>query len=682
MDIPTVRSKPRASPVIEKLRRPRLISDAHEAVHNGHICSTRNHYLDERRRLIIPYEVPPRKPLHRSLNGDGHLFSLGANPLAFYFFYESRKMDMRGMTSEFPASPTAALTILVAVLTLTAVSVRSWSAPRYKTLPGPRGWPIVGSALSLDKYPQRSLRRWHKQYGEIYTVQLFAFKWVFLNSPEAVKAILDKQSASTSDRINFPISTEAICKGLRLVLMPYGPLWRRLRSKVHQVLTPRMSNKFRPMQEFESKQALYDILTNNRNEELFREHIRRYVSSVMMTFIYGQRVPVPVSSCSSKPQLFSTNNMCLVNLQDCEEIREVYGVMSDFAETTVPYQYLADLLPFIAKLPTALHWWKGKARYYYDRQVDLWMKLWNQLSAKIAESRAPDCFVTKWQLTDKESSGITDLEGAFTAGSMSLPRSAHHSVPSRSSNNISLTIPSTYLAMIEAGSESTSSALYSCIKYLAMSPRVQERANEELTRVVGDQRSPSFDDIDQLPYIRAIAKEIVRLRPIAPVSPPHYTTADVIYKDYLIPKGSCISIGTYAIHYDESLHPDPESFSPERYLGHPLTAGEYAAAPDPYDRDHFTFGAGRRVCAGMYVAENSMFIILAKLLWAFRIRPCLGPDGKEEVLDTSDEGYVADSALTVSKPYRARFIPRNDLRKKTLVEEWRTAEREGCIVES
>lgn len=129
-----------------------------------------------------------------------------------------------------------------------------------------------------------------------------------------------------------------------------------------------------------------------------------------------------------KIQAFSCNDICLLNLQDCEEIREVYGIMADFAESTVPYQYLADLLPLIAKLPTALHWWKGKARYYYDRQVDLWMKLWNQLSTKISEDRAPNCFVTKWQLTDKESS-ITDLEGAFTAGSMSLPCAAHHSAP-------------------------------------------------------------------------------------------------------------------------------------------------------------------------------------------------------------------------------------------------------------
>lgn len=212
-------------------------------------------------------------------------------------------MNIPEITSNLALSSTAALTTLIAVLAFTAIFARPWSAARYKTIPGPRGWPIVGSAFQLDKYPQRSLRKWHKQYGEIYAVNLFAFRWVFLNSPEAVKAILDKQSASTSDRVPFPVATEAICKGLRLVLMPYGPLWRRLRSKVHQVLTPRMSNTFRPMQEFESKQTLYDILTNNRDEVLFREHIRRYVSSVMMTFIYGQRVPVPVSSSSQTTRI-------------------------------------------------------------------------------------------------------------------------------------------------------------------------------------------------------------------------------------------------------------------------------------------------------------------------------------------------------------------------------------------
>ena len=90
--------------------------------------------------------------------------------------------------------------------------------------------------------------------------------------------------------------------------MRYGPLWRKLRAKVHHVLTPKMSNTFRPLQEFEAKKALYDILTNNRNNELFREHIRRYGSSVMMTFIYGQRVETPVSLPNMLARLLSNND--------------------------------------------------------------------------------------------------------------------------------------------------------------------------------------------------------------------------------------------------------------------------------------------------------------------------------------------------------------------------------------
>ena len=69
------------------------------------------------------------------------------------------------------------------------------------------------------------------------------------------------------------------------------------------------------------------------------------------------------------------------------------------------------------------------------------------------------------------------------------------------------------LAMIEAGSETTSSSLNSCMKYLAANPHVQQRAHEEIASIIGDSRSPTFDDEASLPYIRAIVREILRMRP-------------------------------------------------------------------------------------------------------------------------------------------------------------------------
>ena len=232
------------------------------------------------------------------------------------------------------------------------------------------------------------------------------------------------------------------------------------------------------------------------------------------------------------------------------------------------------------------------------------------------------------------------------------------------------------IAMIEAGSETTSSTLNSAIKYLACYPEAQATANEELSRVIGDSRSPTFDDEPNLPYIRATVKEALRIRPVANIGSPHYTSTDITYKDFFIPKGTVVTINQYAIHYDPQLYEDAATFRPERYLKHPLRAGAYSGHADPYARDHFSFGAGRRICPGMHLAENSLFILLAKILWAFEIRPPLTAEGKEETLDVSDDAYE-DGANTLPKPYKVRFVPRSPEREKVLQAEWKRAETDG-----
>lgn len=68
--------------------------------------------------------------------------------------------------------------------------------------------------------------------------------------------------------------------------------------------------------------------------------------------------------------------------------------------------------------------------------------------------------------------------------------------------------------MIEAGSETTSSALNSCVKYFAAYPEAQAKAYDEIRRVVGDTRIPTFGDEHDLPYIRASVKEVLRIRPV------------------------------------------------------------------------------------------------------------------------------------------------------------------------
>src|SRR5271155_5253709 len=231
--------------------------------------------------------------------------------------------------------------------------------------------------------------------------------------------------------------------------------------------------------------------------------------------------------------------------------------------------------------------------------------------------------------------------------------------------------------MIEAGSETTSSTLNSCILYLCANPKVQKDAQKELDTALGG-RSPTFDDEDALPYCRAIVKEILRLRPVANIGSPRRSDEDVVYKDYFIPKGTNITLFQYAIHYNPARWTDPEKFDPSRYLDYPLKSGDYAGIADVMKRDHFSFGCGRRICPGMHLAENSLFITISRILWAFNILPGLDENGKEILADT--EAYQPDVSITSPIPFKARFVPRNEDKRKQIVNEWEQAQKIGYTI--
>jgi hypothetical protein len=157
-------------------------------------------------------------------------------------------------------------------------------------VPGPKGLPIIGNTLQLGPQPQIMLKSWAREYGDVFQIRLGWENWVYLNTPQAVKDVLDKQSAITSGRPPMPVASDIVSGGMRFLLMTYSPTWRKLRAIVHKLLTPKVSNTFMPSQEFEAKQLIYDILTDNKDEWSFYMHVRRYTTSVVMTSTYGRRV--------------------------------------------------------------------------------------------------------------------------------------------------------------------------------------------------------------------------------------------------------------------------------------------------------------------------------------------------------------------------------------------------------
>ena len=122
---------------------------------------------------------------------------------------------------------------------------------------------------------------------------------------------------------------------------------------------------------------------------------------------------------------------------------------------------------------------------------------------------------------------------------------------------------------------------------------------------------------------------------------------------------------------DPESHPDPTQLRPERYLDKPLPAADYINSKDPYDRDHFTYGAGRRVCPGVHVAEKSLYINIVRTLWGFNISKKKGPDGR---LVEPDTGIVR-GFLTVPNPFECDITPRSAQYSRVIRETFQEAEK-------
>uniref|UniRef100_A0A803KYZ3 Cytochrome P450 n=1 Tax=Chenopodium quinoa TaxID=63459 RepID=A0A803KYZ3_CHEQI len=118
-----------------------------------------------------------------------------------------------------------------------------------------------------------------------------------------------------------------------------------------------------------------------------------------------------------------------------------------------------------------------------------------------------------------------------------------------------------------AGTDTTSSALEWAMTELLRNPEKMKKAQIELDQVLGKDGSIMQEsDIANLPYIDAIVKETMRLHPGGPFLIPRKAEEDVLLCGYLIPKHSIVWVNIWSIGQDPSVWPNPNMFSPERFL--------------------------------------------------------------------------------------------------------------------
>jgi hypothetical protein len=132
---------------------------------------------------------------------------------------------------------------------------------------------------------------------------------------------------------------------------------------------------------------------------------------------------------------------------------------------------------------------------------------------------------------------------------------------------------------------------------------------------------------------------------------PHSPIKDDEYLGYRIPKGAMVLPNLLAMD-DESLQ-DPHEFRPERWLQNP-------------DQPLRIFGFGRKVCPGKQLGQNSLFIVIARILWAYNISHCC-TNGKKIPIDSWDTGQII---VASPSPFEASFSIRSPAHQRIVEEEW------------
>jgi len=195
-----------------------------------------------------------------------------------------------------------------------------------------------------------------------------------------------------------------------------------------------------------------------------------------------------------------------------------------------------------------------------------------------------------------------------------------------------------------AGSETTTTAIRWANLLLVRNPAAQDKAADELARVVGHERNPCLNDRDQLHYIRAVINEVLRISSVIPLGVPHKTTCNTTLAGHYIAKDTQILFNNWAIHHDERFWEDPYDFKPERWINE---EGNFVA--DRY-LSFLPFSAGRRVCLGEILARTEIYIFLTRILHQFRIEKVPG----EGLPPQSSNRSVIHSP----KPFRVVYVPR------------------------
>ncbi|VAI81168.1 unnamed protein product [Triticum turgidum subsp. durum] len=168
--------------------------------------------------------------------------------------------------------------------------------------------------------------------------------------------------------------------------------------------------------------------------------------------------------------------------------------------------------------------------------------------------------------------------------------------------------------LIGAGSETSASTLQWAMAELMRNPAALRRAQAEVRGALAGQSRVGEESMHELPYLRRVIKETLRLHAVGPLLLPRECREPSRVLGYDVPQGAMVLVNAWAIGRDEaSWGPDAEEFRPERFEEGAAAAVDFRGA----DFELVPFGAGRRICPGITFGLAIIELALASLLFHF-----------------------------------------------------------------
>ncbi|KAI0734033.1 cytochrome P450 monooxygenase [Fomitopsis betulina] len=510
------------------------------------------------------------------------------------------------------------------LLVTIAVFLLFFSKRRQHTLlPGPKPLPFIGNVHQLPAVDQhKTFAQWGAQYGDVVFVKFFQQPVVILNSAQAALDLMEKRGAKYSGRPRFTFQRDLVEWLYASAWMSCNDVWRQQRKWFQQMLMSKSSvESYQPLQRREVNRLLLDLLQNPAN---FQYHLKRYAAAVILELGYGRTI---------------------TSLDD-DFIRIVEkGVSEALGTGSGPGSGLVDFFPiresdatFTSSLPS---WFPGagfkkaaaSARESIRAVEDIPFEQVQREMASNASGIAKDSFT-------KDMIEFGQTKGDLTPETLSSMKGAAG-------------------MLYVAGTDTSLTPLIMLILEMTLHPEVLKKAQDEIAIVVGDSRLPDFDDRPQLPFIECVLRELYRYCPSGALGVPHAATEDDVYRGYNIPKGATVIANIWAMMRDTEHYVDPDVFRPERFLE--IDPGSDFDAWDP---KKLVFGFGRRVCPGAHLADNSVWLVISRIIATLDIRKARDETGAE----ITPNPVLHSGTVTHPEPFLCDIRPRSEKAKQLILD--------------